>query len=238
MRRLICAFVVGAALAGGGFASEVSTTAASRLTEDWWPKRLAEKKAQAEKGECPYVFMGDSITHGWDSQAEVFNKCFPGMSMVNLGFSGDRTEQTLWVINHIDWTKVNAKVLMLMIGTNNTGHRNREQESPDDTFDGVKAIIKNLREKTPDTKILLLAIFPRGEKASDQARVRNSTVNAMLPTLADDKCVFFMDIGARFLADDGATLIKEVMPDLLHPNGKGYEIWAGAVKAKLEALAK
>ena len=228
---------MGAVFAGSCFASGLSTTPQDRQDE-WWPKRFAEKKAQAEKGESPYVFMGDSITHGWDSQKEVFEKCLPGMSMVNLGFSGDRTEQTLWVINHIDWTKVNAKVLMLMIGTNNTGHRNRDQESPDDTFDGIKAIIKNLREKTPETKILLLAIFPRGEKASDQARVRNSTVNAMIPTLADNQHVFFMDIGARFLADDGATLVKEVMPDLLHPNGKGYEIWAAAVKAKLEALAK
>ena len=236
MRHLVCAVVIGAALTGGSYASEISTTPQHRLGEEWWKKRFEEKQAQAETGECPMVFMGDSITHGWDGQKAVFDKHFPNLRMVNLGFGGDRTEHTLWVINTLDWTKVNAKALMLMIGTNNTGHRGREQESPNDTFDGIKAIITQLREKTPGTKILLLAIFPRGETAADQGRMRNSTVNAMIPTLADNQHVFFMDIGARFLAADGATLPKDIMPDLLHPNGKGYEIWAEAVKAKLNEL--
>jgi len=237
MRHLMSAVIMGAALAGGSYASEISTTPLSRQTEDWWKKRFEEKKEQAEKGECPYVFMGDSITHGWDNTTRLANN-FPEMKIVNVAFSGDRTEQTLWVINNLDWKKVNAKVIMLMIGTNNTGHRNKEQEKPDDTFEGIQAIIKNLREKTPDTKILLLAIFPRGESAADQGRVRNSTVNAMIPTLADNKSVFFMDIGARFLAADGATLPKEIMNDFLHPGDKGYAIWGEAVKAKLEELAK
>ena len=235
MRHLVCAFVVGVALVGGGFASEVSTTPANRLGEDWWKKRFAERQEQAEKGECPFVFMGDSITHGWDGK---LGTNFPDMKIVNVSFSGDRTEHTLWVIDNLDWKKVNAKVIMLMIGTNNTGHRNRDQESPQDTFDGIKAIIAKLSEKTPDTKILLLAIFPRSESAGEQARVRNATVNAMVPTLADNKRVFFMDIGARFLAADGATLTKDIMPDLLHLNDKGYAIWGEAVKGKLEALAK
>jgi len=227
--------MMGAVLAGGSYASELSTTPDSRMREDWWKKRFEERKAQAETGEYPTVFMGDSITHGWDGRQATL---FPDTKIVNIAFGGDRTEQTLWIIDNLDWAKVKAKVIMLMIGTNNTGHRGRDKESPDDTFDGIKAIIKQLREKTPDTKILLLAIFPRSEFASDQARVRNSTVNAMVPTLADNQHVFFMDIGARFLAADGATLPKDIMPDLLHLNDKGYAIWAEAVKAKLDELAK
>ena len=235
MRHLVCAFVVGAVLAGGSYASEVSTTPQDRMGEDWWKNRFAERQELAEKGNCPFVFLGDSITHGWDGKLE---KHFPGMNIANFGFGGDRTEQTLWVIDHLDWKKINAKAIMLMIGTNNTGHRNREQESPMDTFDGIRAIIQKLGEKTPDTKILLLAIFPRSERAGEEPRVRNSRVNAMVPTLADNKRVFFMDIGPRFLAADGATLTKEIMPDLLHLSDAGYAIWAEAVKAKLEELAK
>jgi len=235
MRHLVCALVMGAVLANSGYASELSTTPKSRMGEEWWKKRFEERKELAEKGECPYVFMGDSITHGWDGKLE---KHFPGMKIANISFGGDRTEQTLWIVDNLDWKKINAKVIMLMIGTNNTGHRNRAEESPQDTFDGIQAIIKNLREKTPDTKILLLAIFPRSATAGDQARVRNATANAMVPTLADNTSVFFMDIGARFLAPDGATLTKDIMPDLLHLNDKGYEIWAEAVKAKLIELAQ
>jgi beta-glucosidase len=60
----------------------------------------------------------------------------------------------------------------------------------------------------------------------------------MIAKLADDKRVFFLDINKKLLAEDGTTLSKEIMPDLLHPNEKGYVIWAEAVKDKLEELAK
>ena len=233
MRYLVCALVMGAVMAG--YASELSTTPQSRMGEEWWKKRFAERQEQAEKGESTYLFMGDSITHGWDAKLD---KHFPDMKITNISFGGDRTEQTLWIIDNLDWKKISPKVIMLMIGTNNTGHRNREQESPMDTFDGIKAIIQKLGEKTPDTKVLLLAIFPRSEKAGDEARVRNATANAMVPTLADNQRVFFMDIGPRFLSEDGATLTKEIMPDLLHLSEKGYTIWSDAVKAKLQDLAK
>jgi len=236
MKHWMIAILLGAVLAGGIYASEISTTPQSRQSEDWWKQRFDEKKAEAERGDNPYVFMGDSITHGWDNPDRL-SAHFPGMKIANLASGGDCTEHTLWIINNINWKKVNAKVIMLMIGTNNTGQRGREQEKPSDTFEGIQAIIKNLRKKTPDTKILLLAIFPRGEMASDQARVRNSMVNAMIPMLADNKSVFFMDINARLLDADGATLSKEIMSDLLHPTNKGYAIWGEAVKAKLEELA-
>ena len=235
MRYWMGTVMVGAALAGSGLASELSTTAKSREGEEWWKNRFAERKAQAEKGECPFVFMGDSITHGWDGRLD---KHFPDMKIVNISFGGDRTEQTVWVVENLDWKKINAKVIMLMIGTNNTGHRNRQEEKPEDTFEGIKTVIQKLGEKTPDTKVLLLAIFPRGATAADEGRVRNSIANAMVPTLADNKRVFFMDIGARFLDTDGATLPKDIMGDALHPGDKGYAIWADAVKAKLEELAK
>jgi beta-glucosidase len=95
-----------------------------------------------------------------------------------------------------------------------------------------------MKEKTPDTKILLLAIFPRSATDTDQPRVRNDKVNAMIAKLADNKRVFFLDINKKLLEPDGKTLSKEIMPDLLHPNEKGYVIWAEAVKDKLEELAK
>jgi len=127
---------------------------------------------------------------------------------------------------------------MLMIGTNNTGHRGIDKETAEDTFDGIKVILEKMKEKTPDTKILLLAIFPRSAKDTDQPRARNDKVNAMIAKLADNKRVFFLDINSKLLEPDGKTLSKEIMPDLLHPNEKGYVIWAEAVKDKLEELAK
>jgi beta-glucosidase len=39
------------------------------------------------------------------------------------------------------------------------------------------------------------------------------------------------------LSADG-TLSKDVMPDLLHPNEKGYELWAAAMEPELQKLMK
>jgi len=101
--------------------------------------------------------------------------------------------------------------------------------------DGVKAIVERLRAKLPDTKILLLGIFPRGADGQDPIRQINEKANAIFSKLADERTVFYLDIGPKFLKDDG-TLPRDVMPDLLHPNAKGYEIWAEAIEPSVAKL--
>ena len=214
-------------------ASELSTKPSPKVTG-----RIQQRFAASQSNEYTYVFMGDSITHGWEGKGNVFKKYFADKTILNVATSGDRTENTIWVIDSVNWKKVNAKVAMLMIGTNNTGHRGLDKETAEDTFDGIKVILEKMKEKSPNTKILMLAIFPRSAKDTDQPRMRNDKVNAMIAKLADNKRVFFLDINSKLLEPDGKTLSKEVMPDLLHPNEKGYVIWAEAVKDKLEELAK
>ena len=133
-----------------------------------------------------------------------------------------------------------------MIGTNNTGHQGRPQKelngavyqcTAQQTADGIKAIIAKLQQKCPDAKILVLAIFPRGANKDDKFRQQNEATNAIVKGFADDKKVFFLDVGAKFLEADG-TLSKSIMPDLLHPNAKGYQIWADAIEAKVKELLK
>jgi beta-glucosidase len=124
------------------------------------------------------------------------------------------------------------KVAVLMFGTNNTGHR---QEDPKTTAIGIKRNIDELQKRLPDTKILLLAIFPRGEKPDDQLRQINEKVNGIISGYADNKKIFFLNINQSFLEPDG-TLSKDIMPDLLHPNEKGYEIWAKAMAPALQKL--
>ncbi len=119
-----------------------------------------------------------------------------------------------------------------MIGTNNTGHR---KDKAEDTAAGVKAIITKLQGKCPGVKVLLLGIFPRGEKPEDAGRQLNNKINDLLKPMADGKTVHYMDIGAKFLEPDG-TMTKEMMPDFLHPGPKGYQIWADAIDETLSKL--
>ena len=118
-----------------------------------------------------------------------------------------------------------------MIGTNNAGHR---QDPAEQTAAGIKAIVASLQKKLPQTKILLLGIFPRGAEPSDKLRTLNVATNKIISGYADNERIFYLDISDRFLNEDG-VLSKEVMPDLLHPREKGYRIWAELISAALEA---
>ena len=179
------------------------------------------------------VFIGDSITEGWEKDgAPVWDQYYRRHDAIALGFGGDRTENVLWRLLHGEVDGIAPKVAVLMFGTNNTGHR---QDPAALTAQGIKRNIDELRRRLPDTRILLLAIFPRGEDPGDPLRRLNAEINALLPGLADGRHVFFLDINQAFLDQDG-RLPKDVMPDLLHPNGKGYAIWARAMQPELERL--
>ena len=96
-------------------------------------------------------------------------------------------------------------------------------------------MVTSVRNKLPEAKILLLGVFPRGMKADDPFRAQIKTINDTISQLADDKKVRYLDIGKKFMADDG-TLTKEVMPDALHPSAKGYQIWADAIDPVIKEM--
>lgn len=237
MNLLLRSCIAVFALTTLGFAQEAPVPAtlkpAERLGEGWWKGRFEQKLALAEKGPYDLVFVGDSITHGWDNGKipEVMKKHFANATILNLGFSGDRTEHVLWRMARMPWEKIQPKAFMVMIGTNNTGHSNRD--SAEDIAAGIGKIVKQLREKAPEAKIMLLAIFPRDDFPNHPQRIKNSTANALIGKLADNKNVFYWDIGAKFMKPDGTTLDRAIMPDQLHPNASGYEIWANAVAETL-----
>ncbi len=198
---------------------------------DWWSERHASVVEQAEKGEAELILIGDSITHGWDGKADLYGKYFGEYKPINMGFGGDRTQHVLWRLDHGEVDGISPKAAMLMIGTNNS---NKEDNTAEEIADGIIAIVEKLREKLPETKVLILAIFPRGEGPSTQ-REKNAKASELASKIADDENVFFLDIGDEFLEDD-QTLTKEIMPDLLHLSEKGYAIWGEAVAPKLKEI--
>ena len=207
----------------------------------WWMPRHQEKLAEIARRKAAneptgIVFIGDSITNNWENEQgkAEWARRYAAWHPLNLGFSGDRTENLLWRLRHGEVDGIEPKAAVMLIGTNNTGHR---QEDPATTFAGIRTDLEELRQRLPHTKILVLAILPRGAGPQDDARRLNEQVNAMLPSLADGRQVFFLNINQAFLAPDG-TLSKEIMPDLLHPNARGYAIWADAMAPTLEELMR
>jgi beta-glucosidase len=222
-----------------------------------WMQRHEKINERAKQGDVDLVFIGDSITDGWQSGGarggkEVWEKYYGNRKAMNAGIGGDRTQHVLWRLENGNIDGLHPKLAVIMIGTNNSnGHDNTAEE----IAEGIKAIVAKVREKLPKTKILLLAVFPRGEvpkitdDMSDEDRAKaekkrdttlaqrekNAKASQLASQVADDKMVFYMDIGPKFLDADG-MLTKDIMPDYLHPNAKGYEIWAAAIEPKVAEL--
>lgn len=187
--------------------------------------KLAGEKAQI-------VFIGDSITQGWEGNGrQVWNKYYAPRQGLNLGIGSDHTQHVLWRLEHGNLDGLNPKLAVVLIGVNNAPE---EGNSPADILAGVTAVAEKIREKLPQTKILLVGIFPFRESFNLQ-RGKALQVNQALHKLADDRWIYFLDIGHLFLQPDG-TIPKEIMRDALHPSAEGYRIWAEAMEPTVAEL--
>ena len=186
---------------------------------------------RGKEGPIGVLFLGDSITARWKQAPEVWQQHFGAYQPANFGIGGDRTQHVLWRIDNGELDGISPKVLVLMIGTNNIGN------SAEDIIRGDKKIIEEIHQKLPQTKLLLLGIFPRAAEATSPMRAKIKTVNAELAKLDDGNTTRYLDIGDKFLDADG-TLSKDIMPDSLHPGVKGYEIWANAMQPLLDEMMK
>lgn len=199
---------------------------------EWWMPRHKEKLALRDT-DPELVFLGDSITQGWeDAGAEVFEEAFGQWRTLNLGFSGDRTENVIWRLEHGEVEGIDPELVVLMIGTNNTGHR---MDPPDEVAAGITEIVDQLRDRLPGAEVLLLAIFPRGETVDDSERQNNRATNRLIRPLGEREGVHYASVNSVFTDEEG-RLDSELMPDLLHPNAEGYRLLADELKPMVEGL--
>jgi len=213
---------------------------------DWrvydWPARHAAAVALMRERQPEIVLLGDSITHFWGGEPsgdqvggrrtapEVWDRFFGTRRVVNLGYGWDRTENVLWRLRHGEFEHVSPKVVVVMIGTNNI-----PLNTPVEIAAGIAAICDEIHQRSPASRILLLGIFPRGEKP-DANRATIDAVNQRISGFEGrGGVVTYLDIGERFLAAD-RSISKDLMYDFLHPTAKGYEVWATAMEPTLTRL--
>jgi lysophospholipase L1-like esterase len=203
--------------------------------------------ARGKSGPIGVLFVGDSITAGWagKDRAHIWEAYYGQNNPANFGIGGDQTQHVIWRIANGELDGISPKVTVLMLGTNNSaGHTAAEIAAAD------KKIVELIRAKIPGTKVLLLAIFPRGARKDKDGKITETAiadatkrmdvinaVNADLAKLDDGKNVRFLDINAVFLGQDGKIPFS-IMPDQLHPNAAGYQLWADAMKPLLTAMLK
>jgi beta-glucosidase len=183
---------------------------------------------RAKQGNVDLLFLGDSITQGWHDN-DVWSRYYAPRHPANFGIGGDRTQHVLWRIQNGELDGIEPKVVVLMIGTNNASSATAEEIAQ-----GVSAIVRDLRQRLPKSRILLLGVFPRSPKP-DATREKLQAVNAKIAGLDNSSHIKFLDIGKAFLNDDG-TISPEIMPDHLHLSRKGYRIWAEAMEPTLWSM--
>ena len=224
---------------------DASAAIEKRDTDGRFRKMHDSFLARGKAGPIGLLFIGDSITAGWTKAPHVWERYFGKYQPANFGIGGDQTQHVIWRIENGELDGISPKVVVLMLGTNNTGAHTADEIAAAD-----RKIVEMIRTRLPQTKVLLLAIFPRGarrnaqgiitpEVATEAARRQAviTAANAQLAKLDDGKHVRFLDINHVFLGQDGKIPFS-LMPDQLHPNAAAYQLWAEAIQPLLTVMMK
>jgi beta-glucosidase len=202
---------------------------------EWWRLRFESMNARLKQGNVDLIFVGDSITQRWEQDGkDVWNQYYGRRNAVNLGIDGDRTQQVLWRLDHGNLDGISPRLAVLLIGTNNIPAAPAE-----DIAKAIQAIVERLRTRVPKMRVLLLGILPRAATqgdTEDDVRQTIAKVNDRVAAMADNKTVFFLDIGRRFRQADGTLLKEAYTSDMVHLASHGYEIWADAIEPTVTML--
>ncbi len=199
----------------------------------WWLGWPARKIDKAKQARPDLLFLGDSLTQGWeDAGAKVWKLHYETRNAANYGFEGDATQHLLWRIEQGALDGLNPKLIVLLIGASNLKN---SEFTPAQIAGGIGAVLERIGQRCPSARILLLSIFPRDVLAGSEMRRKGEAVNALLPPLADGKRIFLLNINHVFLNDDGALSYK-TSPDPTHLSPRGYALWAEAIEPTLRLL--
>jgi lysophospholipase L1-like esterase len=213
-------------------------------TAPWWVQRHAELVARIKQGNVNLLFVGDSITHQWEysfptepehNYLPIWQEFYGDRNAVNLGMKGDETQAVLWRLSNGELEGISPKAAVVMIGTNNTSRH--KDWTPVRTLNGILADVEYMHRRLPNTKILLLGIFP--STISPLKSATDETINGLLRSVySGSSYVTFMDIGNVFRKDgavDG-SLFYEKNGKYQHPNAAGQRKWAEAIEPTLSQM--
>jgi lysophospholipase L1-like esterase len=195
---------------------------------------------QRALGGIDLLFIGDMLIDNWRKPApaggqEIWTKLYAPLNAANFGCGADKTQNLLWRIDHGELDAITPKVVVLLIGTNNI------QYPPDDILLGEMAVIQEIHQKLPNAKLLIIGLIPRGIDINNPYVVRMrdkiKKVNDGLAQLDDGQMTHFLDLGPQFI-DDKGNLNTDLIPDGLHLNAKGYQVWAQSMQQVLSDMMR
>ena len=226
------------------FAENNAVVPVEKLEKDFydWHERHEQVKKKASSQNHDLIFIGDSITHMFGGLPksnkilgqEVWDKYYKGRNAMNMGFGWDRTQNVLWRLNNGEFKNQSPKVCVILIGTNNlSGTKNCRANSVEEVVEGITAVCEKVHSLSPSTKVLLLGILPRRGPKFELIK----KINTKLKKLNEKDYISFLDMTEKFIGVDGSYK-KELFADGVHPNNKGYQVWAETMEPVLEKLLK
>jgi beta-glucosidase len=207
-----------------------------------WQARHDELVQRARRGDIDVMFLGDSLTAGWETRGRASWEAMLGALQAsggNFGISGDRTQQVLWRLAHGEMENFSPQVVCVLIGTNNLveglgAPSLTRRNSPAEIVVGIASVLAMVRGRWPAARILLHGLLPRG-LPDEPIRREVAEVNAALSRLSDREGWFFVDASSIFLAEDG-SFRSELTTDFLHLTEAGYAAWAKFLGDPLQSL--
>jgi len=181
------------------------------------------------------VFLGDSITDFWRTTGKEIWKHYQAApyQAADFGVAADRTEHALWRIENSELEGIRPRIVVLLIGTNNISPL--VADKPEWVAAGVRKIVKRIHAKLPETKVLVLAVFPRASSSS-ATRQRVRDLNRLIARWNDGGRTRSLDLYGHFLGDRDEIRSGIMFPDKLHLTKKGYEIWDKGMRPTLREL--
>ncbi len=212
-----------------------------------WPVLARYREANAKtnapaKNEERVVFMGDSITDGW--QNPKYGGFFPGKPYIDRGISSQTTPQML-IRFRPDVIALQPKVVVILAGTNdiagNTGPMTLQaiEDNLTSMFDlahanGIRVVFAS---------VLPISDYEKNREGQQIIRSKQrppeqiTALNAWMKTYAAAHRGVYLDYFSA-MADDKGFLKEELSEDGLHPNKKGYDIMAPLAEQAIAAAFK
>ncbi len=195
---------------------------------DWfkklWQQRRSQWKKDIAKDQGAIVFAGDSITHGWNLE-----KYFPNLKVANRGISGDTTRQLLYRFKE-DVITLKPTAIVLLIGTNDLGLGG----TPEEAAENIGAILNQIKSDLPKTPVIVCKVMPRQPQFAEKIK----RLNALVDKLVEGNPQFIRCDTYNIYADENGAAKKEEFPDMLHPNGAGYQKWKAALEPIFAKIVK
>ena len=148
------------------------------------------------------------------------------------GISGDRTQHILWRLQNGNYASSKPKLLVLTIGVNNFN-----EDSGEETADGIKLILEWLQVNMPETKVLLIGPLPTGLHPNSSNRIKYDMVHSIIKNYASPQ-VNYLPLTKYFIKQDGELDTNYCSGDGIHLIEPGYELWARLLKEAVGGVLK